>query len=334
MQEKESEALRIQRKRRKRIGRIKMGIVLSIAAWMVISILVIAYLLYETNSLRRMVDQLFLIQAREESEASEEAAAALQAEEAAQTGAGETEALAAPEETEAEAEFYADAPAVGISEEDNLAGPGDAHKVYLTFDDGPSENTDAILDVLSEYGVKASFFVVGRDDEESRERYRRIVDEGHTLGMHSYSNKYSVIYQSAEAFEEDFARLRDYLLEVTGQESAYYRFPGGSSNQISNVPMTDLISFLNRQGIVYYDWNVSAGDAASSAYTADDIVSHVTGDVEKYKTSVVLLHDSADNAVTAEAMPDLIEALEQMGAEILPIDGDADVIQYIKANGT
>ena len=65
--------------------------------------------------------------------------------------------------------------------------------VYLTFDDGPSRNTDKILDILKEYDVKATFFVVGKTDEHSVRAYQRIVEEGHTLAMHSYSHKYEEV---------------------------------------------------------------------------------------------------------------------------------------------
>ena len=115
-------------------------------------------------------------------------------------------------------------------------------------------------------------------------------------------------------------------------DSFYYRFPGGSSNLISNVPMDYFIHYLNTQGIVYYDWNVSAGDGASTVYTSEEIVENVTDDVVKYKTSVVLLHDGKDKSATVEALGPLIEALEGMGAQILPIDEDTQVIQYVKAD--
>jgi peptidoglycan/xylan/chitin deacetylase (PgdA/CDA1 family) len=219
----------------------------------------------------------------------------------------------------------------GIDSPDNMAEEGDTHRVYLTFDGSPCTNTDSILDVLSDYGVKATFFVVGDDSDEAQEIYQRIVDEGHTLGMHSYSNQYSTIYASTEAFEEDLDRLSDYLLETTGVSSLYYRFPGGSSNEISNVSMAEFVHILNEKGITFYDWNVSAGDT-SSDYTADDIVSNVTEGVEHYKTSVVLLHDGDNKSTTVEALGPLIEALQNMDAQILPIDENTNVIQYIKAD--
>ncbi len=318
MQEKESEALRNQRRRRKRIGRIKSAIVLTITGWMILSMVLIILLFARTASLERKLDRL------------------LDAESRNAVPAMETEtAFDVQAKTEAASDVQEDVVPAGTPvalDADNLAEEGDVHKVYLTFDEGPSENTAAILDILAEYDVKATFFVVGSEDEEAQALYQRIVDEGHTLGMRSYSNKYSVIYQSEEAFEEDYMKLRDYLHEVTGTEPRYYRFPGGSSNQISNVPMSSLIDFLNQRGTVYYDWNVSAGDAASMAYTPEEIVANVTEDVVKYKTSVVLLHDSSDKSATVEAVGPLIEALQEMDAEILPIDEDTQVIQFVKAD--
>lgn len=203
-------------------------------------------------------------------------------------------------------------------------------KVYLTFDDGPSVNTETILDILDEYQVKATFFVIGKTDEVSQEMYKEIVARGHTLGMHSYTHKYSVIYNSMEAFQQDYRQIHDYLQELTGVDCKYYRFPGGSSNQVSNRDMSEFISYLNSEGVTYYDWNVSSGDATSQAYTADELVGNVIGDVTKYKSSVVLMHDSISKPATVEALSSLIEQLQGMGAEILPIDENTVPIQHVK----
>lgn len=321
MQDKESEALRNQRRRRKRIGRIKSAIVGIIAGWIILSMVLIICLFARTVSLERKLDHLISIM-------NEEAVAVANTDEDQALGQDMQESA----ESGSETYEVPDAPEVSMSDPENQAEEGDVHKVYLTFDDGPSERTEEILDILAEYDLKATFFVTGREDEASQEVYRRIVDEGHTLGMHSYSNKYGVIYQSEEAFVEDYQKLRDYLIEVTGTECEYYRFPGGSSNQISNVSMSTLIRYLNEQGITYFDWNVSAGDAASTAYTSDDIVENVLEDVVKYKTSVVLLHDSEDKSVTVEALRPLLDALQEMDAEVLPIDEDTKVIQYVNAS--
>lgn len=310
MQDKDSEALQNQRRRRKRIGRIKSTIIIVISGWIILSMILIICLFIKTASLEKRLNLLLPDAAVNSVDAGNESAV--------------------PEmETEAE---NAVPLASGMNDTDNLAEEGDVHKVYLTFDNGPSENTAAILDILAEYDVKATFFVTGKEDEESKELYQRIVEEGHTLGMHSYSNKYNVIYESEDAFRDDYQKIKNYLYELTGVECHYYRFPGGSSNQISNVPMNSLIQYLNEEQCVYFDWNVSAGDAASAAYTAEEIVENVTEDVEKYKTSVVLLHDSENKSATVEAIGPLIEALQEMNAEILPIDEDTQVIQYVKAD--
>ncbi|MBR5637827.1 MAG: polysaccharide deacetylase [Pseudobutyrivibrio sp.] len=212
---------------------------------------------------------------------------------------------------------------------DNIAEEGDIPLVYLTFDDGPSENTDAILDILDDYNVKATFFVVGQDTEIYGDEYRRIVDEGHTIGMHSYSHNYSKIYQSSDSFIADYNKIHDLILDVTGVDTKYYRFPGGSSNKVSNSSMSVFINYLNQEGAVYYDWNVASGDATSQAFTADELVDNVMKDVVKYKTSVVLLHDASNKDATVEALPRLIESLNEAGAMILPITDDTTIIQHV-----
>jgi peptidoglycan/xylan/chitin deacetylase (PgdA/CDA1 family) len=195
----------------------------------------------------------------------------------------------------------------------------------------PGDNTEEILDVLAQHQVKATFFVVGSTDSSKNAIYQRIVNEGHTIGMHSYSNQYSLIYSSTDAFKEDYQQISDLLYELTGTRSKYYRFPGGSGNQISNVNMAAFAHILNQEQITYYDWNVSAGDT-TTGYTKNDVINNVVQGVSKYKTSVVLLHDGENKSTTVEALGTLVEQLKQQGAQILPIDENTNVIQYIHAD--
>ena len=141
-----------------------------------------------------------------------------------------------------------------------------------------------------------------------------------------------MIYDSLDNFEADFTQIQNYLYDVTGEDCLYYRFPGGSSNQVSNTDMSEFIRYLNDQGVTYFDWNVSSGDATSQAYTVDELVENVMNDVVKYKTSVVLLHDSDTKTTTVEALGPMIEALQAQGAELLPISEDTTVIQHISAD--
>lgn len=205
-------------------------------------------------------------------------------------------------------------------------------RVYLTFDDGPSSNTDKILDILNEYGVKATFFVCG--NERYMEEYQRIADEGHTLGMHSYSHKFREIYQSTDAFADDMNRLHDYLYEVTGVDSKIVRFPGGSSNTICEKDvMQDLIAYLAQEGMPYFDWNVSSGDAASSYISAERIAKNVLDNVWKYDSVIILMHDASNKDTTVEALPMIIEKiLESEDTVLLPITEYTIPIQHVQAN--
>ncbi len=203
------------------------------------------------------------------------------------------------------------------------------HRVYLTFDDGPSIYTDDILDILAEYNVKATFFVIGRENTASYARYLRIVEEGHTLGMHSYSHVYNDIYASPEAFAEDVQRIRSLLEDVTGQTPVFYRFPGGSSNDVSRTDVRELAQYLESQGIIYYDWNVSSGDAGKVPLTSDQIVRNALNGIQTRDTTVILFHDTAAKKSTVYALPQIIEALQAMdNVEILPITYDTAVVHH------
>ena len=205
-------------------------------------------------------------------------------------------------------------------------------KVYLTFDDGPSSNTDQILDILKDYDVKATFFVVGKTDERSVKAYQRIVEEGHTLAMHSYSHRYDEIYESKEAFARDLNSLQEYLYETTGVWPRIYRFPGGSSNTVSKVDMQELIEYLTDIGITYFDWNVASGDAVSRTLPAETIVNNCLSGIEKQKESVILMHDASNKETTIEALPRIIEAIQEQGdAELLPITDETVPVQHISA---
>lgn len=219
-----------------------------------------------------------------------------------------------------------------LSHEEQLDRDIEKGKVYLTFDDGPGPYTDELLDVLAKYDIKATFFVIGRKDEHSLEMYKRIVEEGHTLAMHSYTHQYGKLYSSVKAFEKDLKKLSNLLYEATGVRSKYYRFPGGSSNSVSALPMTDFIAYLNNNDIVYYDWNVINGDATGEKLTAKQMIKNVMKDVRKNNNSIVLMHDSVSDDTTVKSLPSLIKKLQKENYVILPITQYTKPIQHIKAD--
>ena len=205
-------------------------------------------------------------------------------------------------------------------------------KVYLTFDDGPTKHTDKILDILAEYNIKATFFVVGREDDLSKERYKRILKEGHVLAIHSYSHKYSYIYKSLENFDKDFTKLWNLLYDTTGYTPSLYRFPGGSLGMLSKSKMKEYVKYLNEKGMTYFDWNVVNGDAEGIDYTEKQMINNVLNGVAQKKTSIVLMHDGEGKDKTVATLPKILDALVSGGAELLPLDETAPLIQQIKAS--
>lgn len=189
--------------------------------------------------------------------------------------------------------------------------------VYLTYDDGPSVNTDKLLNVLNKYGVKVTFFVISNPKYESA--YTRILNEGHTLAMHTYTHTYEHVYGSLDNFISEVEDLRTYLKDVTGVTPFIFRFPGGSSNSVTKLPITTFIKYLDKTNTVYYDWNVSSGDGSSKVLTVDEVYNNVISGIEKNDVSVVLLHDSEYKETTLEATPKILEKLIEMDALILPI---------------
>ena len=204
-------------------------------------------------------------------------------------------------------------------------------RVYLTFDDGPSIYTGQILDVLAANNVKATFFVIGRD-KEYYDYYRRIVDEGHTIGMHSYSHVYQDVYASVESFGNEIEQLNQLIYDVTGVKSSIFRFPGGSSNNVAPLPIQDYIAYLNEHDINYYDWNALNGDAVTSGLTPEQLVSNIMNDVENNRDSIVLMHDLQTTHTTVESLQLLIDTLKSKGYEMLPISEETPLIQHVSCN--
>lgn len=199
---------------------------------------------------------------------------------------------------------------------------------YLTFDDGPSRNTEKVLDILKEYGVPATFFVIGEDTPFAYRMYRRIVQEGHAIGNHTYTHNYSEIYKSPKAFMEDFYRLEKLLEKVVGVKPDIMRFPGGSrSASAQNTAGYDVIHYIIRilraNGYQYFDWNVSSGDAFVPAADKEQIIKNVLNGAKNRKEIVVLFHDTNPKDPTVETLPEIIERLKNMGYrfEILTKDG-------------
>ncbi len=203
-------------------------------------------------------------------------------------------------------------------------------RIYLTFDDGPSRYTNELLDLLNEYDAKATFFVLaqeGYDDE-----YKRIVNEGHTLGIHSYKHVYSDVYSDLNGFKNDVDSVYDFVSDITGVNPSFYRFPGGSSNTIYKGDKDELLDFLAEKDLVYYDWNVTSNDATSGGLSKSQIANNILRGIEGKDDCVVLMHDANDKHSTIEALEIVFRSLQNDDEKVifLPITENSEVIQHIK----
>lgn len=297
--------------RRRRVKRIKRLLIFLLIFFLLVPNLVCAFLLYKLYKMDQHIDSL-----KEEIKISKEEIERRTRESAARKQSNEENDATALVEIEQQ----------NLTDEERYP---DKQLVYLTFDDGPSKYTDEILNILSEHNAKATFFVLAKEGYD--DQYNRIVNEGHTLGIHSFSHKYSAIYASLDSFMEDVNAVSSFVQDKTGTKPTFYRFPGGSSNSVHKASMQDMIHFLNSENYVYYDWNVSSEDASATMKDANVIARNVINGIGSKKEAVVLMHDAASKRSTVEALPLIIETLQSKGDVVfLPITDGTKQIYHVK----
>lgn len=220
--------------------------------------------------------------------------------------------------------------AVGASDAPWNYGSNGEKVVYLTIDDGPSANTQKVLDILDQYDAKATFFVSGQDPDYFY-MIKVAYDKGHTIGLHSYSHDYSVIYSSEEAYFQDLDAIGQVVKDQIGYVPAFIRFPGGSSNTICNDYcegiMDSLTQDVTARGYMYYDWNATVGDGSN--ISADETVAAACDpSYLEYDNIMMLMHDAGAKENTVEALPRIIEYYQEHGYTFKAIDRESIVVQH------
>ncbi|MCQ2386719.1 MAG: polysaccharide deacetylase [Clostridia bacterium] len=203
--------------------------------------------------------------------------------------------------------------------------------VYLTFDDGPAEYTEELLEVLKKHGVKATFFVTGGHPD-----YEYVIkkekDGGHTVCAHCFCHDYFAVYSGVDAYFEDLGKLQEIIIKQTGEYTKYVRMPGGSSNTVSikykKGVVGDIAKRLEESGFVYYDWNVSGEDRRRR--TPREVLRNVELGVLRNDPSVVLLHDPLK--ATPGIVDKIIRRGKKRGYRFLPLDENTPVIRHSIAN--
>ncbi|MCM1186282.1 MAG: N-acetylmuramoyl-L-alanine amidase [Lachnoclostridium sp.] len=200
--------------------------------------------------------------------------------------------------------------------------------MYLTFDDGPSEeNTSAVLDILKEKGVKATFFVVGENVKKHPEVARRIVEEGHTIGIHCNKHDYGAIYADVNSYLTDFEEAKRAVYEVTGVEVKLFRFPGGSINAYNKEISDEIIQEMTNRGYTYFDWNASLDDAISSGADAQKLIENARSSTLGRKKIVMLCHDMVYQ--TTQCLEELIDQFPEYRFE--PLNPLVTPVQFARS---
>lgn len=209
--------------------------------------------------------------------------------------------------------------------------PIEGKVAYLTFDDGPyPQVTEKVLDILKEEDIKGTFFILGNqlNRKASQELLKRIYEEGHGIGNHTYTHDYNVIFQSPEAFWEDFKKAEDKINEVIGIKPKIYRVPSGSYPRFK----IESRNYMNNKGYIYYDWNIDSGDSRGINLPKETILNNTISMIDKLDNDnaklFILMHDSYGHNTTAEALPEIIHYLKEKGYNFEVITEDTKPHQF------
>ena len=194
----------------------------------------------------------------------------------------------------------------------------DIKRAFLTFDDGPSSNTQPILDILKEKGIKATFFVLGSNVEKAPETVKRIYKEGHFIANHGYSHVYTSIYQSPQTVLDEYNRCNQLVRDAIGEQEYnphLFRFPGGFvGGQYAEIK-SQAKDLLLQNNIVHVDWNALNGDSETKEPTVDFELQRIADTTCDKQSVVILMHDAEAKKVTVEALPNIIDYLKGQGYE-------------------
>ena len=184
---------------------------------------------------------------------------------------------------------------------------------YLTFDDGPdAQNTPAVLDILQAAGIHATFYVTGRQAEAHPEVLKRIYDEGHAIGNHSYDHRYAKLYPDINGFLAEMEKTDAIIQSIIGVRPLILRAPGGIIGHFTPA----YAPALRANGYVEHDWNVSSADAAPNHPVAQDFIDNIMSETEgaaTAHTAIILMHSSEGHEETVKALPEIIRILQAKG---------------------
>jgi len=204
--------------------------------------------------------------------------------------------------------------------------PIDRKKVlYLTFDDGPSNNvTNNVLDTLKENNVKATFFLIGSQIEGSEDVVKRINDEGHSIGLHTYSHKYKSIYCNENTFINEMIACRNEINDIVGISPNIIRFPGGSYKHLNK----NYLKKLHDNNFKIYDWNLDNTDGLKPKLSTYKLYRKAIKGSKDLQTIILLMHCTDIHKNTCKALPQIIEYYKSQGYEFKTITEDTPELYF------
>ena len=203
--------------------------------------------------------------------------------------------------------------------EAGAADGGAARRVmYLTFDDGPKEDTPELLALLEELDVPATFFLTGACVKMYPEHAKMIYEAGHVIGCHSIWHKYSYLKESVNHIGSDLQRFTRLMREVVGDEfeTDLFRFPGGSSNYSSYARR-----YVVEQGYAWFDWNGMTEDTRPGM-DAQKIVDHALEASRSDDVVILLAHEGKKK--TRDALTQIVKQYRSLGYEFRALSTDAE----------
>ncbi|MCM3784918.1 polysaccharide deacetylase [Neobacillus mesonae] len=206
----------------------------------------------------------------------------------------------------------------------NQASKSSSNKtVYLTFDDGPGKHTAEVLDILEDYEIPATFFVLGKYVETYPELIYRMHEQGHAIGNHTYNHDYAELYDNFPGFWSQIKSTEDAIRLITGSRPQLVRAPGGTFGHFDQA----YFDLLDQAGYTVVDWNVDSGDSKRAGVPAKEIVQNATN-VKLDKDLVILLHDGGNHEETVKALPEIIEYYKEMGYAFAVLDPSEKPVQF------
>lgn len=186
---------------------------------------------------------------------------------------------------------------------------------YLTFDDGlDSKVTPQILDILKKYEIKATFFILGNSVEKNKTVLKRLVDEGHNVGNHTYTHKKDIIYTDVKKFSDELARTSKAIYDAVGIKTKLFRPPYGAPY----IKSPEYKAALSGYKIVL--WNVDSMDSRGKGITSSGIIEAVKSQVKNKRNAIILFHSTSAKKETVKALPEIIEYLIDNGYRILRLE--------------